>query len=629
MDAVKRVDAGRQRWPEGRGRGTLVVAVMGSLVAGVVGLGVSVRAGSLQASGLEGTARVTGTVTAPQPFQAAQVRLRHVDKNILYMVFTQAGQFRAVALFPGNYEVSVRAPGLESEVQKLTLRAGDNSRLQVALRPAGGGQAGDLLFQSYEEVYPPGPGREVAEQVCMVCHGENFLPSRPASAEVWRTRINFMMGADLNERDASATAQGLLAGRTNLWRFSPKDREALLAYLVQHFGPDRPRRAVRTDRPMPLDEAALGTAMFIEHYMKPDGSGEGANAPQFAGKARPRWIQDPRFDAEGNVWMTDRGVPERLVKLDPRTGEQKYFLYPHPGNGAHEILIDRQGMIWLPEHGGLTPSEEKHLLMFNPKTERFEKIIPMDPENVIRNSNKWMNGISLDSKGNIYVSWSMGGALSRYDRATGQVKVYRIPTPHAMPYGNVADRNDNIWLADWSTGKLAKFDTASESWTEFTPPTYPGQTRRLFVDSQNNIWTGIWAAGKRPGKIAKLDQTRGRWTEWDVPQQYAQPYDVSEDLNGNIWFPDSPTPDRSSAIGMLNPRNGRFTFYPKPQPQVDTPKIQVTRDGAVWFAERTARGPLAAISVLYPDMSKITTLGAYYRNGPPGYAFSVSRPATE
>jgi hypothetical protein len=25
--------------------------------------------------------------------------------------------------------------------------------------------------------------------------------------------------------------------------------------------------------------------------------------------------------------------------------------------------------------------------------------------------------------------------------------------------------------------------------------------------------------------------------------------------------------------------------------------------------------------VLYPDMDKITTLGAYYLNGPPGYLF--------
>ena len=31
-----------------------------------------------------------------------------------------------------------------------------------------------------------------------------------------------------------------------------------------------------------------------------------------------------------------------------------------------------------------------------------------------------------------------------------------------------------------------------------------------------------------------------------------------------------------------------------------------------------------AFGVLYPDMDKITTLGAFYVNGPPGYLFKPS-----
>jgi len=101
---------------------------------------------------------------------------------------------------------------------------------------------------------------------------------------------------------------------------------------------------------------------------------------------------------------------------------------------------------------------------------------------------------------------------------------------------------------------------------------------------------------------------------------------VAPDTEGNIWFADSPTPDRSAAIGKFNPRDQSFTFYPKPQFAADTPKIQMTRDGAVWFAPRGSQRA-AAISVLYPDMDKITTLGAFYVNGPPGYPFKVA-PAT-
>src|SRR5215510_6933038 len=82
-------------------------------------------------SGTPGRAAVSGTVESTAQFKAAQVFIRNVDKGILYMVYTNAGQFRAVQLFPGNYEVSAGTKGLESDVQKLSLKAGENPKLKV------------------------------------------------------------------------------------------------------------------------------------------------------------------------------------------------------------------------------------------------------------------------------------------------------------------------------------------------------------------------------------------------------------------------------------------------------------------------------------------------------------------
>jgi len=140
------------------------------------------------------------------------------------------------------------------------------------------------------------------------------------------------------------------------------------------------------------------------------------------------------------------------------------------------------------------------LFGFNPKTEKFEVSIPLDPDNVVRNTIKWTQSIAFDSKDNIYVGWIMGGALSKYDRATKKVTVFPVPTHNAIVYGVIADRNDNIWMALWDSGNIAKFDTTNNEWTIFTPPTYPGHVRRLNVDAQNNIWFGIWAAGNRAAK---------------------------------------------------------------------------------------------------------------------------------
>lgn len=599
---------------------------------------------SLQAE-VPGTATLSGTVTASQPFMAAQVYLRNVDRDVVYMVYTQEGRYRAVALFPGSYEVSASTKHLESDAHTLVVAAGDVAEVNLTLSaldgdtpplviPAGrtameSGATRPFEYASYDEIYPPGPGREVAQQVCMVCHGENFFPTRPGTRRQWETWIDHMVGSTLGEVDPTRYAQGLLSFRASTFRFGRQDRDDLLEYVVENFGADSPRRRVKIEQQMPIDEEALGKAMYIEYYLGTDGPGEGNNDPAWARDGVSRYGQDPRFDADGNVWLVDRGIPHRLVKLDPRTGEQQEWLYPDPRNGNHEILIDPTGMIWLPEHRGRTGAKEKRLLGFNPETEKFERQIPMDPDDVVRNPTKFLQSLAMDSKGNIYVGWIMGGALSKWDRATGEVSVFRIPTPHAIPYGVVSDRNDNIWIALWSGGKIVKFDTSNNSWTEYTAPTYPAHTRRLNVDGENNIWWGIYSAGPRPGKLVQLDQGTGKMTEWTIPMQNSEPYDVASDPQNNIWAADvgqRTDGEFGAALWRFNPSTEAFTFYPKPQRHADSPKIQVTRDGAVWYSPRGSR-EAPAFGVLYPDMDQIDSLAAYYTYGPPGYPFEVPAPA--
>src|SRR4051812_13961525 len=79
-------------------------------------------------SDLSNLASVSGTVSAPAPFQAAQVYFRNPERRMQYMVYTAGGKFHAVNLLPGNYEMRVEARnGLESSVHKVTLKAGQNA----------------------------------------------------------------------------------------------------------------------------------------------------------------------------------------------------------------------------------------------------------------------------------------------------------------------------------------------------------------------------------------------------------------------------------------------------------------------------------------------------------------------
>src|SRR5207248_11674550 len=116
--------------------------------------------------------------------------IRNVDKLIMYTVYTNAGQFRSVGLFPGNYEIRVTAKGLQSDVQKLAVKAGDNPKISLSLRDAAAGPAeADTLanletlasnrvkvsFDSYDNIYPREAGRDVPERTCNIYNGENYL----------------------------------------------------------------------------------------------------------------------------------------------------------------------------------------------------------------------------------------------------------------------------------------------------------------------------------------------------------------------------------------------------------------------------------------------------------------------
>ncbi len=618
----------------------VVAGVACAALVGTQGIGLLAQTRTPTASNaskpLTGMGTLSGTVEAPGAFKAAQVYIRNVDKQMLYMVFTNAGAFRAVALFPGTYEIDAQARGFKSEVRKITVMGGDNPGVKLSMQAAVDHVPSAVptqipMLASYDELYPPGPGKEVAEQVCMMCHGANFLPAKPASEQEWRRRIDYMMGKSLFENDKVGLGAGLLAPPAQNFRFGVQDRKDVIAYLTKNFGPDKKPRVVRTTQLMPLDEAVLGNAEFVEYYFKEERAPaaregaaggpetEDARTPQRSGSLM-------QLDAKGNAWMVDLGIPNRLVKLDPRTGEQKDYPVPVPDAGVHDLLVDREGMVWLANFTLVPKNRKPMVFMFDSETEKWKQFDP-DPKDELRTGFKsGMIGTAVDSKGNVYFNWMVSGAISRIDRKTGEATVFRLPTGNAVPYGASTDRNDNVWLAEWGAGKIAKFDTTTYQWTEYTPPTHPANFRRgPNPDSKNNVWFGIWNAGKRPAKIVKLDQTTGRMTEWSVPADGMNPYEATADKEDNIWAPSTwDSSDQPSSIVRFNPRDQSFRFYPRPQVASGTNKLVHTEDGAVWYPSRSRPNP--GFGVLYPDKNKIVALAAPPLNGPPGYPYKLTSP---
>src|SRR3989442_8598377 len=84
-----------------------------------------------------------------------------------------------------------------------------------------------------------------------------------------------------------------------------------------------------------------------------------------------RRTQEAHFDPDGNVWYTDRSIPNRIGRVDPRSGEFKDFTMPDPRADPHGLTVDKAGYVFWAETVGF------HLGRLDPKTGSMIRY-PMD-----------------------------------------------------------------------------------------------------------------------------------------------------------------------------------------------------------------------------------------------------------
>jgi len=521
-------------------------------------------------------ASVSGTVTATAPFKAAQVYFRNPERRMQYMVYTAGGKYQAVNLLPGNYEMRVEAKGLESPASKVILKAGENPPVNAALHE----KKDDAQIVTLDEMFPPGPGQEYLRATCIGCHNPNLFGSRQMPAAAWDQYVEAMLKNGAIPRGFS----------------SEQERADLVAYLGKHFGLDSKKRAVRFVQEVPLDEAKLAKAMYIEYYLPP-------NAPGTDPALRRRG-QDPHFDRDGNVWITDRNVPNRLSKLNPRTGEWKDWLMPHPQGETHGLTIDREGVVWVPERiGKRTDKDGLHLAAFDPRTEKWE-LFPLDPDGKVNEPLQPHTPV-VDAQGNVWSTVIRGDRFFKWNHQTRKVEMFTTPSRPSAPYGIDIDSQGNIWMALFrGDARVGKYDPVTDKFTEYKALTQPGRIRRASVDMQDRVWYGVYDRGV----IGWIDPRSGKAAEAKVPVDISRPYDPQGDYEGNVWFGDD---GQGGTTVRYNPQTKEFSYYPTPQ-MTDQPKIEITREGAIWYCPRSSAEP--GVGVLYPDVSKVRTLAAYYHD---------------
>ena len=281
----------------------------------------------------------------------------------------------------------------------------------------------------YDEVYPPGPGRDALERTCHGCHNVNFIPyNYPRAYSGGRAPKNKAAWAVTVDRMHKGPAFGRL-GKATLFDpkyLPPEDRDALVEYLAEHFPPERPPVVVQLTREPELDLEALKKAMFIEYiYHESD---EYDVWP---------WAHQVDFDLDGNVWLAYTACC--IVKFDPRTGEQTAF---EGHGGGHGIAVDQtDGTVWYSEMSFAisTPKPARWIIGW-PKIARWAAILRFSIRKAISGCHCW--------------------AAGRWENGTGaadSIVYWEVPVLRSRPYGIIVDHKDKVWFADYHNGGVTAF----------------------------------------------------------------------------------------------------------------------------------------------------------------------------
>ena len=574
-----------------------------------------------------GHAQLSGTVTGSQPGVLPTVYAYNTDRDVGYMVFVVDGKYRAVNLMPGAYDVTVRPAvdqleGFTPETVRLDVAADAHVKVDFVLKNVGpvpnyiGGYPYDACGRDnldcpakivpYEELFPPGPGREVLERYCFGCHHENIISynhvrtypagHQPFNRALWTATVDRM-----NARYSHA---GLGKDpKTDPALLPKKDRDIVIDYLTENFGPDSEPRVVQLSSEAELDLEVLEKAQYVEYIYNEDPE----KYPIWP------WSHNVAFGPDGNVWIAYRNCC--IVRFDPRTGEQKAF----EGNGGGSaIIVDHQdGTVWY-SGGGTAQS-------IAPGVESYAFIRHLDPETGLVDTwvGKGHSGYIFDSKANL---WMTSGGLSKWDRKTDTIMSWRIPVLRGFYYGITVDSKDRLWGPNDNSGGVLSFDPETETfdWFQLTKE-QPARVRRPGVDSNDMIWVGDWASPNRRqtngrnkgGTLYRLNPETGEVTGRELGFEYSNPYDTDVDADDNVWVASD------NYISMYDQEADTFTHYPAVR-RSDTLKLNITRDGAIWFVNRndskfTQSG--GAAMALYPDKDKIKTFAAYYAEGSDHYRY--------
>ena len=338
------------------------------------------------------------------------------------------------------------------------------------------------------------------------------------------------------------------------------------------------------------------------------------------GRKTAEWLASVNLSGQ-EKWSWPLKILPRLSGKSTRVIITEYDL-PNTGIQPHDVILDKQGQVWYSDFGQ----------MFMGKMDPATGAVTQYPIPEIKaGAPKGTLDLETDSKDDLWIGVMYQGAIAKFDRTTSAFKTWSIPKeldsdagqlghlavtgtdvdqkvwiknsdgnniyrldlsndkienfgqtvdPSTRKrfgsYGIHSDKDNNLFLLDYSAGNIGRIDGKTKELKVYVTPTPNSRPRRGRVDAQGRLWFAEYQGNA----IGMLDPKTERITEYKVPTPWSAPYDAMAGANGEAWAGSMLT-DRVSRLDIAS---GEFVEYPLPRP-TNIRRVFVddrTKPGALW-----------------------------------------------
>jgi virginiamycin B lyase len=511
-------------------------------------------------------ATVTGSVKGVDgaPFQGAFVQAQNTKTKITVNVLSDSqGHYRIEKLPAGDYRLTIRAVGFSaapgpthtdsSGVFSLGTQGEQDSRSRVSLTADQNAafdfalQKGTVKWSDISQhqgwvLFPPGKGKDLLIDRCSICHGfQSRMAAVRRDADGWKDRVEYMR---------TAMHFGL-SGLTD------QEANEIATYLTSLFGPDSVLPKSPADMPQYKDTVTQFSSdamniVYVEYDMP--------------GPSRMPFSAAP--DKDGNLWIPNFGVADKITRLNPNTGEMTDFQVPFQGTAAiHSAVPGPDGAVWLTEQGA------NRIARWDPVTQKITEFQDAYlPGKEGTDSGGQKHTIRLDPSGNV---WASGLPLTKFDPETRKFTRLEEASNGRLVYDVKPDKNGDVWYTSPGTNEIGKVDGKTMKITKWPMPTANCFPRRMEIAPDGIVWIGEF----NTGKMARFDPKTQTFTEYKLPGPDPTPYGMGIDSDGNVWY----NSHRQDTMGRVDPKTGKVTEYPFPHPELSMREFFRDAQGRMWY----------------------------------------------